>query len=50
MELIFAGDLVLDEPDPDHWLSGIAPALQSRRPRHRSSRGAAHDLRAGNAR
>lgn len=28
MELIFAGDLILDEPDPDHWLSGIAPALR----------------------
>lgn len=27
MELTFAGDLILDEPDPDHWLSGIAPAL-----------------------
>ena len=29
MNLIFAGDLVLDEPDPDHWLSGIAPALHA---------------------
>lgn len=29
MDLIFAGDLILDEPDPDHWLSGIAPALRS---------------------
>ena len=28
MQLIFAGDLVLDEPDADHWLSGIAPALR----------------------
>lgn len=28
MQLTFAGDLILDEPDPDHWLSGIAPALQ----------------------
>jgi poly-gamma-glutamate capsule biosynthesis protein CapA/YwtB (metallophosphatase superfamily) len=28
-ELLFSGDLVLDEPDPDHWLSGIAPALRS---------------------
>jgi poly-gamma-glutamate capsule biosynthesis protein CapA/YwtB (metallophosphatase superfamily) len=27
MELIFTGDLILDEPNPDHWLSGIAPAL-----------------------
>ncbi|MGX7896628.1 CapA family protein [Tsuneonella sp. HG222] len=23
------GDLVLDEPDADHWLSGIAPALRA---------------------
>jgi poly-gamma-glutamate synthesis protein (capsule biosynthesis protein) len=29
MELVFAGDLILDEPNPDHWLSGIAPALLS---------------------
>jgi poly-gamma-glutamate capsule biosynthesis protein CapA/YwtB (metallophosphatase superfamily) len=28
MQLMFAGDLILDEPNPDHWLSGIAPALQ----------------------
>ena len=28
-DLIFSGDLVLDEPNPDHWLSGIAPALRS---------------------
>lgn len=28
MELIFTGDLILDEPQPDHWLSGIAPALR----------------------
>lgn len=27
MQLTFAGDLVLDEPEPDYWLSGIAPAL-----------------------
>ena len=27
MDLIFSGDLVLDEPRPEHWLSGIAPAL-----------------------
>src|SRR5580698_10996024 len=25
LDFIFAGDLVLDEPRPDHWLSGIAP-------------------------
>jgi poly-gamma-glutamate capsule biosynthesis protein CapA/YwtB (metallophosphatase superfamily) len=29
LELVFAGDLVLDEPQPDHWLSGIAPALHA---------------------
>lgn len=29
VDLLFCGDLVLDEPDPDHWLSGIAPALRS---------------------
>jgi poly-gamma-glutamate capsule biosynthesis protein CapA/YwtB (metallophosphatase superfamily) len=29
IDLVFTGDLVLDEPDPDHWLSGIAPALQA---------------------
>lgn len=28
MQFTFAGDLILDEPNPDHWLSGIAPALQ----------------------
>jgi poly-gamma-glutamate synthesis protein (capsule biosynthesis protein) len=28
-DLVFAGDLVLDEPRPDHWLSGIAPALRA---------------------
>jgi poly-gamma-glutamate capsule biosynthesis protein CapA/YwtB (metallophosphatase superfamily) len=27
-DLLFTGDIVLDEPDPDYWLSGIAPALQ----------------------
>ncbi|WP_328598050.1 CapA family protein [Croceibacterium salegens] len=29
MEIVVAGDLVLDEPDADHWLSGIAPALRA---------------------
>lgn len=29
IDFVFAGDLVLDEPDPDRWLAGIAPALQS---------------------
>lgn len=28
LDLIFSGDIVLDEPRPEHWLSGIAPALQ----------------------
>ena len=27
LTIVLAGDLVLDEPDPGHWLSGIAPAL-----------------------
>lgn len=27
LTLLFTGDLVLDAPDPDHWLSGIAPAF-----------------------
>src|SRR5690349_24807752 len=29
LDLVFAGDLVLDEPQPDHWLAGIAPALRA---------------------
>src|SRR5262245_56174218 len=29
LDLTFAGDLVLDEPDPDHWLGGIAPVLHA---------------------
>lgn len=28
LTLLFSGDLVLDAPGPDHWLSGIAPALR----------------------
>jgi poly-gamma-glutamate capsule biosynthesis protein CapA/YwtB (metallophosphatase superfamily) len=28
VDFIFTGDLVLDEPNPDHWLSGIAPATR----------------------
>jgi len=28
IEVLLAGDLVLDEPDADYWLSGIAPALR----------------------
>ncbi len=27
--IVCSGDLVLDAQDPDHWLSGIAPALQA---------------------
>jgi poly-gamma-glutamate synthesis protein (capsule biosynthesis protein) len=29
LDLVFAGDLVLDEPPADHWLAGIAPALRA---------------------
>ena len=29
LKIIFSGDLVLDEPHPEHWLSGITPVLQS---------------------
>lgn len=29
LELLFTGDLVLDVPDPDHWLSGLAPLTRS---------------------
>lgn len=29
IDMVFTGDLVLDEPNPDHWLSGIAPALRT---------------------
>ncbi len=28
LDIAVAGDLVLDEPDAGHWLSGIAPALK----------------------
>jgi poly-gamma-glutamate synthesis protein (capsule biosynthesis protein) len=27
--ILFTGDLVLDVPDADHWLSGIAPAVRA---------------------
>jgi poly-gamma-glutamate synthesis protein (capsule biosynthesis protein) len=27
VEFVFAGDLILDEPDPDHWLRGIAAVV-----------------------
>jgi poly-gamma-glutamate capsule biosynthesis protein CapA/YwtB (metallophosphatase superfamily) len=29
IDLVFTGDLVLDEPNPDHWLSGIADAIHT---------------------
>jgi poly-gamma-glutamate capsule biosynthesis protein CapA/YwtB (metallophosphatase superfamily) len=29
VSLLLAGDLVLDVEDPDHWLSGIAPAIRA---------------------
>jgi poly-gamma-glutamate synthesis protein (capsule biosynthesis protein) len=27
--LVFTGDVILDVPEPDHWLAGIAPALRA---------------------
>jgi poly-gamma-glutamate synthesis protein (capsule biosynthesis protein) len=29
LSILLAGDLVLDADEPDHWLSGIAPAVQA---------------------
>ena len=29
LNIILTGDLILDEPDASHWLSGIAPAIQA---------------------
>ena len=29
IRIVVTGDLVLDEPDADHWLAGIAPALHA---------------------
>ncbi len=29
LDIILTGDLVLDEPDAGHWLSGIAPAIRA---------------------
>lgn len=29
LSLVVTGDLVLDEPDADHWLAGIAPAIRA---------------------
>jgi poly-gamma-glutamate capsule biosynthesis protein CapA/YwtB (metallophosphatase superfamily) len=28
LDLRFLGDMILDVPDPDHWLSGIAPLIR----------------------
>lgn len=28
LSILLAGDLILDVPEPDHWLSGIAPAVR----------------------
>src|SRR5688572_14682126 len=28
IQLLFTGDLILDAPQPDHWLDGIAPRLR----------------------
>ncbi len=28
-EILLIGDVILDVPDPDHWLSGIAPRLRA---------------------
>jgi poly-gamma-glutamate synthesis protein (capsule biosynthesis protein) len=28
-DILLTGDLILDEPDPDHWLSGIAAELRA---------------------
>ncbi len=28
LQLLFSGDLILDEPDAPHWLAGIAPAIR----------------------
>ncbi len=27
--IVFTGDVILDVPEPDHWLAGIAPALRA---------------------
>ena len=29
LSLVFTGDIILDVPEPDHWLAGIASALQA---------------------
>ena len=29
IDLVFLGDIILDVPDPDHWMAGIAPATRA---------------------
>jgi poly-gamma-glutamate synthesis protein (capsule biosynthesis protein) len=29
LDLVFLGDLILDVPDPDHWIAGIAPVTRA---------------------
>jgi poly-gamma-glutamate capsule biosynthesis protein CapA/YwtB (metallophosphatase superfamily) len=29
VSIVFTGDVILDAPQPDHWLDGIAPALRA---------------------
>ncbi|UAJ11523.1 CapA family protein [Glacieibacterium megasporae] len=29
IEIVFLGDLILDVPEPDHWLAGIAPVTRA---------------------
>jgi poly-gamma-glutamate synthesis protein (capsule biosynthesis protein) len=29
LDLVFLGDLILDAPDPDHWIAGIAPVTRA---------------------
>ncbi|HEY5724249.1 MAG TPA: CapA family protein [Allosphingosinicella sp.] len=29
LDLLFLGDIILDVPEPDHWLSGLAPITRS---------------------
>jgi len=29
LDIVFLGDIILDVPDPDHWLAGIAPVTQA---------------------
>ncbi|MFZ3484118.1 CapA family protein [Sphingomonas sp. 3-13AW] len=29
LDLVFLGDIILDVPDPDHWLGGVAPVTRA---------------------